>query len=91
MSTSRPAPALGVPQSFAPLAVFAVRPMTFAIAAHSIGGKDALRLGGHARQAPAQHVGSEETRPMPEWARTHSWELLLGAILLATVVYNATN
>ena len=28
---------------------------------------------------------------MPEWARTHSWELLLGAILLATVVYNATN
>ncbi|HEV7762841.1 MAG TPA: ABC transporter permease [Acidimicrobiales bacterium] len=26
---------------------------------------------------------------MPEWARTRSWELLLGAILVATIVYNA--
>lgn len=28
---------------------------------------------------------------MPEWARNRSWELLLAAILLATVVYNASN
>jgi rhamnose transport system permease protein len=28
---------------------------------------------------------------MPEWARTRSWELLLGAILVATIVYNASH
>jgi rhamnose transport system permease protein len=28
---------------------------------------------------------------MPDWVRTRSWELLLAAILLATVVYNATH
>jgi rhamnose transport system permease protein len=28
---------------------------------------------------------------MPEWARTRSWELLLGAILVATIVYNTTH
>jgi rhamnose transport system permease protein len=27
---------------------------------------------------------------MPEWARTRSWELLLAAILVATIAYNAT-
>jgi rhamnose transport system permease protein len=27
---------------------------------------------------------------MPEWARTRSWELLLAVILVATIVYNAT-
>jgi rhamnose transport system permease protein len=27
---------------------------------------------------------------MPEWVRDHRWELLLAAILVATVVYNAT-
>jgi rhamnose transport system permease protein len=27
---------------------------------------------------------------MPDWARTHRWELLLTAILVATIVYNAT-
>jgi rhamnose transport system permease protein len=28
---------------------------------------------------------------MPDWARAHSWELLLAAILVATILYNATH